>query len=313
MDATEYSLALMPKRYGYPVYLPSPPTDLPEDIWRSGTQIGDVGVLCSDGSFDPIFNICRPEGHPANQFGVPRGFVALALGPKNIKAQALFHPPGAVISNWSRSSCVTFVDEGLGNWKETALLHLPHGASTQDLRNSQTFRDVAFKHARNWYSFVQDNLQRIVGNSDLYLVTGVTKSKSWSIRTVENLSDEPLGGVNMESTIVSGPYHRPGEELWENQTVFIRGFKISVRSSSSGVLPEIVDCEVTEDKNLSEQSNSHPSNVINQHILDSDPTAMVAVTHDEEWTAVLEETDLQVPDREDLIRRIYERSNGMFG
>lgn len=167
--------------------------------------------------------------------------------------------------------------------KERALLRLPHGASTQDLRNSETFRDVAFNQAQNWHSFVRDDLQRIVGNSDLYLVTGVTKSKSWSIGTVDNSSDEQLGDVDVESasTIISGPYHRPGEELWENQTVFMRGFKIAVRSPSSGPLSTL-GCGILEDfvqsvsrrisgyqLQLTSFKNYHPSDIINQHILDS--------------------------------------------
>jgi hypothetical protein len=107
MDVNEYSVALMPNGYGYPLFLPSPPDDV-LTRWRGGTQVGDVGVLCRDGSFDPIFNICRERGHPANPFGVPSDFVPLSLGPDDIHTEALFHPPGAVISNGFRRKSETY-------------------------------------------------------------------------------------------------------------------------------------------------------------------------------------------------------------
>ncbi|KAJ7274774.1 caspase domain-containing protein [Mycena rebaudengoi] len=50
-------------------------------------------------------------------------------------------------------------------------------------------------------------------------------------------------------------------------------------------------------------STYHPSDVINRHILDSDPSAIVAVTHDDEWTSVLKEADNDIPDDAELVRR----------
>lgn len=103
---------------------------------------------------------------------------------------------------------------------QSVQVHLPDGASESDLLRSEIFRDLAVKHARAWYEFVNDDLQRMVGNSDLYLITGVTKCASWRIATENNLSP-----------IRSGPHRFPGEEVCENQTVFIRGFKVALRSS----------------------------------------------------------------------------------
>ncbi|KAJ7274783.1 caspase domain-containing protein [Mycena rebaudengoi] len=51
-------------------------------------------------------------------------------------------------------------------------------------------------------------------------------------------------------------------------------------------------------------STYHPSDVINRHILDSDPSAIVAVTHDDEWASVLKEADDDdIPDDAELVRR----------
>jgi hypothetical protein len=94
-----YAHLLFPKGHGFPLFLPSPPDDLPEPVKREGTRIGDVGIVCTDGSFDPIFNILCPEGHLANRFGVPSGFEKLILRPEDICERVLCHPPGSVISN----------------------------------------------------------------------------------------------------------------------------------------------------------------------------------------------------------------------
>ncbi|KAJ6568297.1 hypothetical protein DFH09DRAFT_821184, partial [Mycena vulgaris] len=136
------------------------------------------------------------------------------------------------------------------NSKETAILLLPDGASRRDLRPLQRFRDYALKHAQSWYEFVNGQLGRMIGNGDLYLVTGVTNSTSWSIAAVENHSGDGKISLKLKaaqvgnagasyawewesssSAVNSGPRRRPGEESWQdNQTVFVRGFKVAVRS-----------------------------------------------------------------------------------
>ncbi|KAJ7148425.1 hypothetical protein C8R43DRAFT_857674, partial [Mycena crocata] len=68
-----YSKALFTTRDGYPLFNPQPFDDLPEQARRqgTGTQIGDVGVITPDGSFDAIFNVLLPADDPTNRFGVP--------------------------------------------------------------------------------------------------------------------------------------------------------------------------------------------------------------------------------------------------
>ncbi|KAJ7765909.1 hypothetical protein DFH07DRAFT_701461, partial [Mycena maculata] len=64
-----YSRLLSAKGFGYPLFHPQLCDDLPEPTRKTGTIIGDVGVVAPDGCFDPIFNILLPPGHPANRFG----------------------------------------------------------------------------------------------------------------------------------------------------------------------------------------------------------------------------------------------------
>ncbi|KAF5389029.1 hypothetical protein D9757_005019 [Collybiopsis confluens] len=57
----------------------------------------------------------------------------------------------------------------------------------------------------------------------------------------------------------------------------------------------------------SEESSTqiyHPSNIINDYILNKCSTANVAITHDDDWCSILENSDTEVPNGFELIRRI---------
>lgn len=135
--------------------------------------------------------------------------------------------------------------------KQTAVLLLPEGASRTDLRGKKKFRDYALKHAQRWYAFVNGDLGRMVNNGDLYLVTGTDKSSSWSVAAVENHSEDCKVSLKLKAALVgsagtscfwewetansfanSGPRPLPADgESSENQTVFLRGFKVAIRAS----------------------------------------------------------------------------------
>ncbi|KAJ7600053.1 hypothetical protein C8J56DRAFT_4766 [Mycena floridula] len=51
----------------------------------------------------------------------------------------------------------------------------------------------------------------------------------------------------------------------------------------------------------------HPSNIINNYLLDSIDSCNVAITHDDEWRALLTDQDLSFPDDAELERRVQEK------
>jgi hypothetical protein len=68
---------LLPKRRGFPLWVPKPHENLPEEYRKIGVNIGDVGIVTSDGVFDFLFNICLPSHHPINGGRVPDNFKPL--------------------------------------------------------------------------------------------------------------------------------------------------------------------------------------------------------------------------------------------
>ncbi|KAJ7851500.1 hypothetical protein B0H14DRAFT_3660939, partial [Mycena olivaceomarginata] len=197
-DSQRYSRLLLSKGHGYPLSRPQPFDDLPLESRHIGTDIGDVGVVTSYGAFDAIFNICRSANDSVNRFGVPERFEQVMLGPGDVAPQAQYHRPGSDVSNTLISKRRLDIDRGVesnvflplgagavveisASSKETAVLLLPDGGSRSDLRPQNIFRDYALRHAQHRYAFVNAKLNRMVGNGDLYLVTGTDKSSSWSV------------------------------------------------------------------------------------------------------------------------------------
>ncbi|KAF7373867.1 hypothetical protein MSAN_00598800 [Mycena sanguinolenta] len=269
-DSRLYTRLLLPKGHGYPLFRPPPYDDLPPELHRQGTTIGDVGVVRPDGSFDVIFNICRAGDDPLNRYGVPERFEKMSLLPGDIATLVDCHRPGSDVSSITISKRRLGVNAGgnvflsaaagavidistSSNSTEAAILVLPDGASRNDVRPLDSFRQYAIRHAHRWYDFVNGPLQRGVHNGDLYLVTGTDKSSSWAIAAFENRSVERSVSLELRAAQIgtagttyswewdtmncishSGPA-TPSET--QNQTVFLRGFRVMVRSSRFAKCP----------------------------------------------------------------------------
>ncbi|KAJ6478232.1 hypothetical protein C8R45DRAFT_789949, partial [Mycena sanguinolenta] len=61
-----YCNQLLRLQRGFPLYIPGPSEMLPAE-YHSDIQIGDVGTVTPEGSFDCFFNIYLPADHAINQ------------------------------------------------------------------------------------------------------------------------------------------------------------------------------------------------------------------------------------------------------
>lgn len=90
--AVIYADQLLPRGYGYPLWVPEP------DDPCSEVRIGDVGYIW-DGSFYTLFNATLPADHPTNRNGVPDNFVPLEFDPAEfIRSRDPFLPEGTLCS-----------------------------------------------------------------------------------------------------------------------------------------------------------------------------------------------------------------------
>lgn len=69
---------------GYPLWIPSPDTQLPVTYRASGVCIGDVGIITPEGGFSFLFNVCQEATHPINASRpIPPGFRPFSLPNEN--------------------------------------------------------------------------------------------------------------------------------------------------------------------------------------------------------------------------------------
>lgn len=118
-----------------------------------------------------------------------------------------------------------------------AILILPDGATLSELQDKQQlerFREHATKCALQWCRFAKQD--------SLYLVTAVYKSKSWTLGSFYDGSPGKEILVDQQSCDSTGTsvydweyqfnvdhQQGPGNNCYVNQTVIIKGFKITVK------------------------------------------------------------------------------------
>ncbi|KAJ6561702.1 hypothetical protein B0H19DRAFT_943391, partial [Mycena capillaripes] len=187
-----YHHGLTSQKHGIPQFTPEPSDNLPIEYQKVGVSIGDVGIW-HDGSFDVLFNTCRPATQSINGiYGVPDGFEPFPLQSHHISKRA-YHSPGSIIAsarmsgialNLGASSLVPpLVPITVGSSitcrfqsKEGAILVLPQGASRQDLLPLESFCTHVKKHSARWYLYTRDY---VPSAGSLFVVTGCDKTSSW--------------------------------------------------------------------------------------------------------------------------------------
>ncbi|KAJ7464242.1 hypothetical protein B0H11DRAFT_1734333 [Mycena galericulata] len=193
-ESGNYSSQLLYQGRGFPLYVPGPQDNLPEQYRREGVAIGDVCTVTSDGIVDFYFNIYLRADNPINE-NIPEDFVPLS----DYKSVDLHHhrfDPGDYVASRSVQEIngdFSNGDTGGGfvfsrGGPNGAVLALPHGAYQKKLRELATMRRYAAKHAESWYRYVNETRGRELVNGSLYLVTGWEKAESWGIASFHDVS-----------------------------------------------------------------------------------------------------------------------------
>jgi hypothetical protein len=119
-------------------------------------------------------------------------------------------------------------------------LALPHGSQLQKLENTQALKTYAATHAESWFEYVIRQRGRQL-NGPLYLITGWEKATSWGIASFHSanrafeLSFKPTTEANhyrWSGNLGQDKYYDPlmADKTPGNQTMFIHGFSISLRT-----------------------------------------------------------------------------------
>ncbi|KAJ7686067.1 hypothetical protein B0H17DRAFT_907284, partial [Mycena rosella] len=187
-----YCSQLLRQGRGFPLYVPGPQRNLPQEYRRKGVSIGDVGRVTPEGIFDFFFNIYLPAEHPINANDVPENFYPLTqYFPRDVPPLRCVHRAGFEL-------CLYFTSDFPGgdfifdcNAPRGAVLALPHGSQLTKLENLEHMRRYASEHAESWYKYINGARGRGLANGSLYLVTGCEKSRSWGMAAFQDVTTEP--------------------------------------------------------------------------------------------------------------------------
>ncbi|KIK58844.1 hypothetical protein GYMLUDRAFT_691122 [Collybiopsis luxurians FD-317 M1] len=212
-----------------------------------------------------------------------------------------------------------------------AVLILPEGGRKEDHQQLGVFLQYAVGCAQSWYKHLEE---RGLGNSKmtLYLVTGCDKTRAWGVASFTNVhSDSPVtldfeSGLNFGDRPLTYQFTRSDSAtsasgtdevfLAQSGCVFLRGFKIAIRkqwlsrSVTAIHLPNtnVANFKLDQPKMKTmfrrKRQMYHPSDTLNQWILDNNPKVDVAITHDDDWASVIKQKDRSFPGDEELVHRL---------
>ncbi|KAL0057084.1 hypothetical protein AAF712_016292 [Marasmius tenuissimus] len=268
-DSQVYIRTLYSRGHGCALWVPEPNDELPPDYLSTGTRIGDVGLIGPDGQFDFLFNVCLPEEDPINQYnGVPPEFEPLVWDGRCTKKKKFFRAQQPIASkdsaqfdlsveaNASAFGLPAGAGGGVGIQfsRENGAVVMPglNGADRTNASNKAIFRTYACEHGASWYQWVNETLGRDTENGELYLITGFDKTNSYENAVVHSRATTKscslaftTGGLGAEGRLrlskTTGhealfTSRCSSEETHQNQSLFVRGFRISVRQGILALL-----------------------------------------------------------------------------
>ncbi|PBL03060.1 hypothetical protein ARMGADRAFT_1003870 [Armillaria gallica] len=350
-DRNVYAQLMSTLGHGYPLWRQDYDSKAPP------TRVGDLGYLTDDGDFTYLFNVFADANDLSNSGRVPPDFIPLTDLPEPAVEQRLeMHEKNAVLTAYSGSNkrdktpVRVKVEAGRGyeftcSAAQAAILVLPDGGERYDSRFPHLLEECAAANAHRWYKYFNGAGQQLqIRNGMLYLVTGFDKCRSLGNAYYSRRSKSPSISLKFStaSTTTTG-LDRSMRYSWDvhqyihtksyctgppgslvSQTIFLRGYSISVRPDPSQSLGDgqmMPSGRSPEGSKRQRQQSSHnrrgvnklntdipyshanrqtnapvqisaqykiinPSVLINNHILERFSGAEIALTHDGHWMGI---------------------------
>ncbi|KDR67739.1 hypothetical protein GALMADRAFT_79635, partial [Galerina marginata CBS 339.88] len=174
------------KRRGSALWTPEPSRSLPIGKRRKGTSIGDVGIITEFGGFDFLFNICLDRDNPINPPDLPESFTPWLIPEIDIYKHSAF-----TADSYLSSASIELERDPSGlvfesSASEGAILTMPVGSNSEDLREKRRIRAYISTHAEDWYKYANIIRGREAKNGDIRLVVGFDKTTTWGMATFSN-------------------------------------------------------------------------------------------------------------------------------
>ncbi|KAG9309119.1 hypothetical protein JVU11DRAFT_11014 [Chiua virens] len=306
---------------GYPLRDPKPDEERGNPYIDQGFQVGDVGWVKDNATNSLNESIKRSQ--------------------RDIRVSQGLDPDTVIMGGVTHMSGDPSVE---GGYKFTAtstsgaMLILPNGAIVSELKEKylEDLRELAIKSVLPWCKYAKRDA--------LYLVTTVYTTKAWTLGAFYN------GFLGGNITVC----HRPPDDTHKykwlypfnvdhrqspkdnrdiNQTVFIKGFKMTVRWKWLPVVQELHKTERRFARVLATLRSimrsrewlfrkdiqhfppqtltqpHHALDIINRVLLDKNPEADVAVAHDNDWIEMFDKKELSLENlmNENALRDIIEQ------
>ncbi|KAF7971102.1 hypothetical protein HWV62_22102 [Athelia sp. TMB] len=322
-----YAQQLLPEKFGYPLYHPEPLEGSRPGHHKRGTNIGDVGVITTEGSFKFVFNIFIPKSDIGiNHFGVPDGFHPLTMEEHAIERISNKHAEGSefvgctedgVSTGSGRNGHDPSVPAPMNGFNAPLYsgvsLVLPDGASGEDYRHSATICNYIMANALAWHRFINSKIPSggEMPGSSFYVVTGCDKTSAWLITTKGDPQNRTATSITTFMRRNTPFEPSAGATRPPNHRVFIRGFRVMVREPKRKNIRKVTTFwkrggaqrEELETRLDPQNTYQHPVDIINKHLLHKVPEAQFAVSHECDWWPLTQDGTLA--SEADIIDRLF--------
>ncbi|KAI9463231.1 hypothetical protein BJY52DRAFT_72256 [Lactarius psammicola] len=247
-DIFRHHLSIAAPAYGHALWDPDPGNLCP------AVEVGDVGYI-REGKFHRLFNVLLPAKHPSHRnFGVPEYHEQLMLNIENHIGIGTLSPhnfcsTGVTLGPELDPQANGPKNEGevsfLCRMNQGAVLCLPIKAKKEDTVAIKIFGNWVIRHIDCWFAWTQQLGLGVDRMEDIILVTGTHRTRSCtnvafpggredaqvSFRAkVDHPDDIVTINWQFSHERIRGAHLNPGpdgEDLPEDQCIFIRGFRVT--------------------------------------------------------------------------------------